>query len=288
MNPSDRHPALAELPALVERLAASARAAFERRMDRWGAAVVAYGERPCDQHPAAILKPDLERSIWESDRSGDLVIVLERCPLCLAALDERREENRLIARGVPMRCAKMTLGTWQPYWEASKADDRNKALTRVHAWTTREKREPFLIIAGAECGTGKTALAVAALRAFGRNIRCVDFAQLIEDLIAAKPDERPAMLQDLCGYDALLIDDFGARTVGSRDIDGGNAMERDAMSAICKFRYESNRPTIITSNLNPIDIAKSLDGRTVDRIRAGRVLIDTTGWPSRRAADASI
>jgi len=57
------------------------------------------------------------------------------------------------------------------------------------------------------------------------------------------------------------------------------------MGSVLNFRFEHRLPTILTSNHDRVQFANKLDPRTVDRIGAGRLVIDASMWPSRRAAD---
>jgi len=294
MTPSDAyegrlaHPAAAQLPAMVERLRLAAQAAHERRVREWGASVAKAPVTMCPRHPGEPLVADLERSLHASDRAKRVVIVCQPCPACEEDEARRRGDRQLLRRGIPTRSLGVTLETWQPDWEPLFADERAKAWQTVQAWTQGRPAVPFLIIFGTNGGTGKTALGVAALKACSRDFRCLEFRDWIGALLALEPGERAGAIEAVRGYRALMIDDFGNRFGGARDEIGGNAFERDAMAAVLNWRFEQRLPTILTSNLDPAEFARRLDDRTVDRIRAGRVLIDATGWPSRRAAEEAI
>ncbi len=264
-------------------LAERARQAGERRAAQWGAVLTSAAQAMCSRHQGQALQMDLDRSLFESDRNGRVTIVCHPCPICAADEGKRKAERRFLARGIPPRSLHITLETWEADWEVTYATSRAAAWREVNEWTQRQQC-PFLIILGSQGGTGKTALGVAALRAFGADIRCLEFRDWIGKLGALDFSDRQPALESVRDYRALMIDDVGNRHVGAKDDAGGNNFERDCLAAVLNWRFEKRLPTIMTSNLNGEQFAGRLDSRTVDRIRAGRVFIDATHWPSRRAA----
>jgi DNA replication protein DnaC len=252
-------------------------------MAAWGRSIASAPVTMCQRHPGVPLTVDAERSALASERENRTTLVCHPCPDCQQIEAQRRLERRLIQRGIPPRSVCMTLADWDPYWEPTFSAERAEAWRAASDWT-KQASMPFLLILGVAGGTGKTALGVAALRAFGSDIRCLEFRDWIDGLIGRPIEDRPAVLDGIRRYRALMIDDVGNRNIGERQ-DGGNRMERDALATVLNFRFEHRLPTILTSNLTGDAFAAALDPRTVDRIRAGRVVIDASGWPSRRAAE---
>jgi DNA replication protein DnaC len=269
----------------IETLVARVRAASEARAMKWEQPIHAAPACACPRHPDQMLSKDEERCAFQSERAGVLTIVHFPCPECVKDEQRARAERRLLARGIPPRSIHVTLKTWSPYWEPVFAPQRLQALSEVVRWC-EDRPHPFLVILGHSGGTGKTALGVAALRSFGPDIRCLEFRDWMNRLTGLSLDERQRNLEDVRTYSALMIDDFGNRFIGARDNEDGNAWERDAMGTVLNYRFEHRLPTIITSNHDRIQFANKLDARTVDRISAGRLLIDASLWPSRRAAFA--
>ena len=240
----------------------------------------------CSKHPVD-LAHDIELSAIQSAKANRLTIVSAGCPLCQEEADIRRAESRLIRAGIPPRQIGVRLSTWDANWEPVFAPQRAAALGRVAEWVDR-RPNPFLVILGARGGTGKTALGVAALRALSTDFRCIEYRDWFSATLAMEFDERFAEISLLRQVGALLIDDFGNRTTGGKDAAGGNLFERDIMGQILNHRFEQRLPTILTTNLDGRAFAGRLDDRTVDRIRAGRLVIDATDWPSKRQHDAGI
>lgn len=268
--------------AAVSRLQARHQAAIEL----WTPQIEAAPLSRCAKHPID-LATDVEPSAVQSQKLGRLVIVPETCPLCREEADIRRAESKLLRAGIPPRQLPVRLSTWDASWEPTFAFQRADALSKVAGWV-KDRPSPFMVILGARGGTGKTALGVAALRALSTDIRFVEYRDLIEGAMAMEFDERNAEISALRQMGALLIDDVGNRQIGAKDTAGGNAFERDIMAQILNARFERRLPTIITTNLDGRAFAGRLDDRTVDRIRAGRLVIDASKWPSKRAAEAGI
>lgn len=279
-NPSTR--AIAEaVIALAERH----RQVTARRTAEWGPSIEAAPPAMCPTHPGQALETDVERSAFESAKHRRVVIVCHKCPACAEDQVRQRITRQLLARGLPPRSVGITMGTWKTDWEPTRAQARAEAWRKADEWI-KNRHNPFLIILGGRGGTGKTALGVAALKAVApSDLRCVEFRELMADLLGMDHDQQGRRIKALRQYSGLMIDDFGNRHIGTKDGFGGNSMERDAMASILNFRFEERLPTILTSNLSPTEFAGRLDDRTVDRIRAGRVFIDASDWPSRRAAE---
>lgn len=256
----------------------------EMRLAQYGPAIEAAPSETCRLHAGVMLLVDLNKSAYESARARRAVVIHHPCPECVAAEHRQRQAQQLVARGIPPRSLTLTLETWDAAWEPTFAAERAAALSKVLKWT-QFKECPFLVILGTRGGTGKTALGVAALRALGADIRALEFREWIGRLLAMDSEDRQGHFESVRRYAGLLIDDFGNRFIGGRDDLGGNAFERDAMASVINHRFEHRLPTIITSNLDAQAFAARLDDRTVDRIRAGRVVIDASKWPSRRAAE---
>jgi len=211
-EPKRSAPSLNGIETVIER----ARAASEYRAIKWEQRIHRAPATHCTRHPEQGMAKDEERSAFQSERLGTLTIVHYQCPLCLRDEVRAKEERRLIARGIPPRSVKVTLETWETGWEPTAAPQRVQALAEVRDWCVR-RPNPFLIILGHSGGTGKTALGVAALRSFGIDIRCLEFRDWMNRLTGLSLDERQRSLEDVRGYPALMIDDFGNRYVGKKD-----------------------------------------------------------------------
>ena len=272
-----------DLEAHLARIARRYEELQRERLAEYGDAIRQAPRATCPQHPAQGLELDLEASTFQSARARKPVAVHRPCPLCQAQAEQAAEVRKLLARGFPERSAHMTLDTWDPAWEPTFAKERAAALESVRAWCTT-RPNPFLVIMG-RAGAGKTALGVAACRAIPGVMRALDCRTWLNELLALEARPRQSRIDLAKAYTVLMLDDFGARSVGQRDAQGANPFERDTIGELIAHRYDKRLATIITSNLDGKAFAHRLDDATVSRIRGGRLLIDASKWPSRREAN---
>lgn len=143
------------------------------------------------------------------------------------------------------------------------------------------------IVFHGKTGVGKTGLAVGILRQAiiaGYPGRFYNVQDLLDQLYASLADRStPKLLNALCRYDLLLLDELGYLTL--------NKEQMNAFFKLMKERYEAGRPTIITTNLQPEQWYSLLEPKDMvdallDRLnhRCINILID---GPSLRKTDAS-
>lgn len=105
------------------------------------------------------------------------------------------------------------------------------------------------IIFHGKTGVGKSGLAVGILRQAlisGSRGRFYDVQRLLDDLYASLADRSTTkLLNALCRYDILLLDELGYLTL--------NKEQMNAFFKLMKERYEAGKSTIITTNLEPDD-----------------------------------
>ncbi len=105
------------------------------------------------------------------------------------------------------------------------------------------------IILHGKTGVGKSGLAVGILRQAlisGFRGRFYDVQRLLDDLYASLADRSTTkLLNALCRYDILLLDELGYLTL--------NNEQMNAFFKLMKERYEAGKSTIITTNLEPDD-----------------------------------
>ncbi len=103
------------------------------------------------------------------------------------------------------------------------------------------------IIFHGKTGVGKSGLAVGILRQAlisGSRGRFYDVQRLLDDLYASLADRSTTkLLNSLCRYDILLLDELGYLTL--------NKEQMNAFFKLMKERYEAGKSTIITTNLEP-------------------------------------
>jgi DNA replication protein DnaC len=154
-----------------------------------------------------------------------------------------RQERNLINR---IRSAKMpwdwTLNSFP--FELQPGVNKNQIMTL--AGLDFLERGENIILHG-KTGVGKSGLAVGILRQAlisGCRGRFYDVQRLLDDLYASLADRSTTkLLNALCRYDILLLDELGYLTL--------NKEQMNAFFKLMKERYEAGKSTIITTNLEP-------------------------------------
>lgn len=101
-----------------------------------------------------------------------------------------------------------------------------------------------------------------------------DILQRCRDAIDMKGDYMTAAAK-LMDDDLVILDDFGST--------GVTDWRKEVLFALIDVRYESKKPTIITTNLKKSEISNLYGQRTADRIFAKEnTVIDTHGMESMR------
>ena len=120
----------------------------------------------------------------------------------------------------------------------------NKSQIMALAGLDFMQRRENIVFHG-KTGVGKTGLAVGILRQgiiAGYRGRYYNVQDLLDQLYASLADRStPKLLNTLCRYDLLLLDELGYLTLKPEQM--------NAFFKLMKERYESGRPTIITTNL---------------------------------------
>jgi DNA replication protein DnaC len=136
-----------------------------------------------------------------------------------------------------------------------------------------------LILAG-PVGTMKTSLAVAVLRQHlnaGGGGQFVGMASLLDTIFTLKEtnkEEWAAFETRLKDTGLLVIDDLGA------EYEKGWVLTK--VDAIISERYNRMRPTIITTNLTPTELAGKYAARVIDRLRSTSIFVEFTGDSLRK------
>ncbi|EFK07688.1 IstB-like ATP-binding protein, partial [delta proteobacterium NaphS2] len=142
------------------------------------------------------------------------------------------------------------------------------------------------IVFHGKTGVGKTGLAVGILRQAiiaGYRGRFYNVQDLLDQLYASLADRStPKLLNALCRYDLLLLDELGYLTLKKEQM--------NAFFKLMKERYEAGRPTIITTNLQPEQWYSLLEPKDMvdallDRLNHRCINVHIDG-PSLRKTDA--
>ena len=200
----------------------------------------------------------------------DGVEAVRRCECAQGRLRRRLLE----AAGIPARYEHCTLHSFDPMWPQEKTPGmaRSSTLPRAHR-KVREFVDLFphvdrgLLLMG-PVGTGKTHLAVAALRALiedkGVRGRFTDFTSLVLEIQMTFDGSGSSreLLRPLIEADLLVLDELGAGKV--------TPWVRDLLYYLVNTRYLEGRVTVFTTNFvdAPAANEESLADRVSERIRS--------------------
>jgi len=187
---------------------------------------------------------------------------------------ERSMQNRLRKAKLPWS---WTLNSF-PF---DKKPDLNKNQIMTLAGLDFLGRGENIILHG-KTGVGKSGLAVGILRQAmiaGFRGMFYDVQRLLDDLYASLADRSTTkLLNALCRYDILLLDELGYLTLSKEQM--------NAFFKLMKERYEAEKSTIITTNLEPDEWygllkPKDMVDALLDRLYHRCVVINVPG-PSLR------
>lgn len=186
------------------------------------------------------------------------------CPRCRAKDEQANLRARLIAAGVDGRYLDTT---WENLEQLAPLDRLAGACGHIRDIV---KEGHSVLIWSSETGTGKTQAAmltaVAAIRA-GHTAHVTNLARLAIEVRDGYGDRSGNALKEskalkrLSTPDLLVIDDLGAGETDSASV------ERRLLFLALDQRQMHRKPTVITSNLSPAELAAIFGGRIMARLQ---------------------
>jgi len=174
----------------------------------------------------------------------------------------------------------------EKHYDACLADlwQPPEIIKKVHAWMKNPKG--FFVFSGG-FGIGKTYLISAMVNlwhAEGREIRYFTQQRLLTQLksVIAQGHDSGAELERLCEVQYFFLDDFGATLQDTE-------FRADKMLQFIDERYNSNKPTVITTNLSEEEVEKIYSGRVASRMFSKENLVlCLSGEDHRRRSDKEV
>ncbi len=197
-----------------------------------------------------------------------------RTGAALDAADRERkereaEESRWLSFGVPRRFRDLTLAT----------SPHSAAVSAVRSWLEVDPLADGrnLLLFG-PVGTGKTCLAVGALRAYhGAGGGQAQFEVVPDMLDRMRPGtDLPDPMEYLQSVRLLVLDDLG--------VEKPSDWVRERLYVLLNARHGAELPTIVTSNTDLPGLAKQIGERAVSRFAESVTVVKVDGPDLRRVA----
>lgn len=217
---------------------------LERQFETQGA----WYEQPCVQE--CELAAEIEE--WEEERRKALAGTLRERSGVSQRLDHCTLDNFRVFRNPDARAALTAVELWLESWPANRDAGRGMFLS-------------------GDVGTGKTHLAVAAMRDLQEDHGVPALMMSVPDLLDSMRaefdgpgDARGTMIDQAKTAELLVLDDLGSEKASAWSI--------ERLFVVIDYRYRNLLPTIYTSNLGLAEIKEVLGSRIASR------LIESNEW----------
>lgn len=189
---------------------------------------------------------------------------------------------------VPERYKHYTPDTLQKLIGKKKYNSEKKEAVDIAAvWADGKLEKPSLLIWG-DPGTGKTALAICAMRYRAAQtgeskllIRYGAFVNAVQATYNGSNRQGPTKQQLLRAVqiaDLLLVDDFGENALG---LAAASNDKQNIMREILDYRNMNDLPTVIISNLTPARLQAQFKEDIISRLQEMALLIEMGGTDLR-------
>ena len=170
--------------------------------------------------------------------------------------------QRLTQARIPRKFLNKTLDSFRARDKIRK-EVLKAARDYVKGFHLREEMKGLLIIG--VVGSGKSHIAIAILKEIikkgyvGLYFNVPELLQKIRETYSSQSDEGEAGILDMVSEtDLLVLDDLGA--------DAASGWVRDRLYLLINRRYETNKPTIITTSFDLEELKTQLGQRIVSRL----------------------
>lgn len=162
----------------------------------------------------------------------------------------------------------------QRFVDATLQDAPDSIADELIGWSRTAGPRPNLVLTG-PVGTGKTHLAFAAVRSdyITRGLDVV-YAPVSEMLDRLRPGGPEDALDDYVHADRVIIDDLGAE----RPTD----WTAERLYLVVNRRWMEERPSVVTTNLEPAALREALGERTYSRLVGSDAVVLRLGGDDRR------
>lgn len=213
---------------------------------------------------------DWERTVVETMRTGECVVVYATCARCEEEASSASRERWLLSRGVPSVLVGCTFENY------SVTQDNREVYSALKKWSVRPRG---MALVSSPTGLGKSHLAVAVMRTSPLRGLFVVGGTIAETLRRPYRDNPPDIVAICKRVPLLILDDLGVDDSGAADT---------ALHSIVNHRHGEKLPILITTNVQPSELIKSLGDRAADRVRemlAVNKRMSGSSWRSREKYD---
>ena len=165
-------------------------------------------------------------------------------------------------------------------------DQKEAAVDLLAAWIDGKLEKPSLLLTG-EPGTGKTALAICAIRArtakTGESKLLVRYMRFINSIQSTYDGNGEVSKEELLlaasSVDVLMLDDFGENALGLK---AASNDKQNSVREVFDYRDMQDLATIVISNLTNGQLQAQFGGDIISRLQEMAILVEVGGIDLRK------